>query len=158
MNLPTATSFMFKDKAKFDIQNPIIGSLYNEVLTDKQKEKRLLENINKAPDLKDIEIQKRLDNLKKFEEGINDDDDDDDDDDNKGPRPPAPSNNNLFDPFAKLPDPPDNNVPPSPSGLLPTPPNTPIKKIFIRWWKSSFIETRKNYFFANITKNFSKIR
>ena len=59
MNKPTATNFMFKDKAKFDIQNPIIGSLYNEVLTDKQKEKRLLEDIAKAPDLKDIEIQKK---------------------------------------------------------------------------------------------------
>ena len=29
MGKPTATSFMFKEKAKFDIQNPIIGTLYN---------------------------------------------------------------------------------------------------------------------------------
>ena len=125
MSKPTATSFMFRDKAKFDIQNPIIGSLYNEVLTDKQKEKKQLENIAKAPDLKDIDIQKRLDALKKFEGGI----DDDDDDNNLPPKPPSPGNNNLFDPFARLPDPP---VPgPHPSPGLPTPPPTPLKKILL---------------------------
>ena len=37
MGKPTATSFMFKDKAKFDIQNLLFGTLYNEILTDKQK-------------------------------------------------------------------------------------------------------------------------
>ena len=124
MSKPTATSFMFKDKAKFDIQNPIIGSLYNEVLTDKQKEKKLLQEIDKAPNLKDIDIQKRLDDLKKIEEGIDDDDNDDDD---NPPKPPAPSNNNLFDPFARLPDPSDRS---HPSGL-PTPPPTPLKKFLL---------------------------
>ena len=49
MGKPTATSFMFRDKAKFDIQNPIIGTLYNEILTDKQKEKKQLETIGKEP-------------------------------------------------------------------------------------------------------------
>ena len=154
MNKPTATNFMFKDKAKFDIQNPIIGSLYNEVLTDKQKEKRLLENIDKAPDLKDIEIQKRLDNLKKFERGI--DDDDDDDDDNKGPKPPAPSNNNLFDPFAKLPDP-VNDEPPSPSGILPTPPNTPIKKFLLEDGTQVLSKPEKITFLQTLQKTFPKI-
>ena len=156
MNKPTATNFMFKDKAKFDIQNPIIGSLYNEVLTDKQKEKRLLENIDKAPNLKDIEIQKRLDNLKKFEGGIDDDDDDDDDDDNKGPKPPAPSNNNLFDPFAKLPDP-VNNEPPSPSGILPTPPNTPIKKFLLDDGTQVLSKPEKITFSQTLQKTFPKI-
>ena len=123
MGKPTATSFMFKEKAKFDIQNPIIGSLYNEVLTDKQKERRQIEEIGKAPSITDLNIQKRLDALKKFEEGIDDDDDDDDDDNNNNNN---RGNNNLNDPFARLPDLPDKppGTPPQNPGL-PTPPATP---------------------------------
>ena len=121
MGKPTATSFMFKEKAKFDIQNPIIGTLYNEVLTDKQKEKKELENIGKAPSILDLQIQKRLENLKKFDQGIDDDDDDDDDNNNnKGNK----GNNNSFDPFARL-DLPPPPPPPSPSVGFPTPPSTP---------------------------------
>ena len=116
----------------------------------------MLENIDKAPDLKDIEIQKRLDNLKKFEEGV-DDDDDDDDDNNKGPKPPAPSNNNLFDPFAKLPDPSDKNEPPSPSGLLPTPPNTPIKKFLLDDGSQVLPKPEKITFSQTLQKTFPKL-
>ena len=145
MGKPTATSFMFKEKAKFDIQNPIIGSLYNEVLTDKQKERRQIEEIGKAPSITDLNIQKRLDALKKFEEGIDDDDDDDDDNNNNR------GNNNLNDPFARLPDLPDKppgTPPPNPG--LPTPPATPgpssIKKILLDETKdknSSVLELEK---------------
>ena len=81
MNKPTATNFMFRDKAKFDIQNPVLGSLYNQLLTKKQKEKLELDAIGKAPSVKDINIQKRLDDISKFNLGIKDDDNDDDDDD-----------------------------------------------------------------------------
>ena len=79
MNKPTATNFMFWDKAKFDIQNPVLGSIYNQLLTNKQKEKSELDAIGKAPSIKDLDIQKRLDNISKFNLGIKDDDDDDDD-------------------------------------------------------------------------------
>ena len=147
MGKPTATSFMFKEKAKFDIQNPIIGSLYNEVLTDKQKERRQIEEIGKAPSITDLNIQKRLDALKKFEEGIDDDDDDDDDNNNNNNR----GNNNLNDPFARLPDLPDKppgTPPPNPG--LPTPPATPgpssIKKFLLDETKdknSSVLELEK---------------
>ena len=85
MHKPTVTNFMFRDKAKFDIQNPVIGGLYNQLLTKKQKEKLELEAIGKAPSVKDIDIQKRLDDISKFNLGIkdnNDNDDDDDDNDN----------------------------------------------------------------------------
>ena len=85
MHKPTATNFMFRDKAKFDIQNPVIGGLYNQLLTKKQKEKLELEAIGKVPSVKDIDIQKRLDDISKFNLGIkdnNDNDDDDDDNDN----------------------------------------------------------------------------
>ena len=81
MKKPTANNFMFRDKAKFDVQNPVIGSIYNQLLTNKQKEKKELETIGKAPSIKDLDIKKRLDNLNKFNLGIKDDDDNDDDDD-----------------------------------------------------------------------------
>ena len=81
MHKPTATNFMFRDKAKFDIQNPVLGTLYNQRLTKKQKEKLELDAIRKAPSVKDIDIQKRLDGISKFNLGIKDDDDNDDDDD-----------------------------------------------------------------------------
>ena len=82
MKKPTATNFMFRDKAKFDIQNPVLGSIYNQLLTKKQKEKQELDAIGKAPSVKDLDIQKRLDNITKFNLGIKDDNNNDDDDDN----------------------------------------------------------------------------
>ena len=82
MQSPTATNFMFRDKAKFDIQNPVLGTLYDQLLTKKQKEKLELEAIGKAPSIKDINIQKKLDDLNKFKVGLKDDDDNDDDDNN----------------------------------------------------------------------------
>ena len=82
MNKPTATNFMFRDKAKFGIQNPVLGSIYNQLLTNKQKEKLELDAVGKAPSIKDLDIQKRLDDINKFNLGIKDDDDDDDDDNN----------------------------------------------------------------------------
>ena len=98
LNRPTATNFMFRDIAKFDIQNPVIGTLYNQLLTNKQREKIESEAIGKAPSIKDIDIKKKLDDLNKFNLGVGDkkdDDDDDDNNDNSGLRPP-PS------PFAPL--------------------------------------------------------
>ena len=89
MHKPTATNFMFRDKAKFDIQNPVIGTLYNQLLTKKQKEKLELDAIGKVPSVKDIDIQKRLDGISKFNLGIKDDDDDDDDNNNTGRRLPS---------------------------------------------------------------------
>ena len=102
MHKPTATNFMFRDKAKFDIQNPVIGSLYNQLLTKKQKEKLELDAIGKAPSVKDIDIQKRLNDISKFNLGIKDNDDDDGDDDDD-----------------------DNNNSGRPQVFPPTPPSSP---------------------------------
>ena len=101
---------------KFDIQNPVIGLLYNQLLTEKQKEKLELETIGKAPSVKDIDIKKKLDDLNRFNLGIKKDDDNDDDDDDDN------NNNNTG---RNIP-PPRNNLPrapPSPGPL--TPPITP---------------------------------
>ena len=72
---PTVTNFMFRDKVKFDIQNPVIGTLYGQLLTNKQKEKEELKKIDEAPSIKDLELKKRLDDLTKYKLGIKDDDD-----------------------------------------------------------------------------------
>ena len=103
MHKPTVTNFMFRDKAKFDIQNPVIGSLYNQLLTKKQKEKLELDAIGKAPSVKDIDIQKRLNDISKFNLGIKDNDDDDDGDDDDD----------------------DNNNSGRPQVFPPTPPSSP---------------------------------
>ena len=122
MQKPTATNFMFRDKAKFDIQNPIVGGLYNQLLTQKQKEKIELEAIGKAPSVKDIDIKKRLKDISDFNLGIRgDSDDDDDDNDNNN------NNNNNNNRSSGLPP-----LPASPRFPL-APPNTP----------SSLSETQK---------------
>ena len=66
MKKPTVTNFMFRDKAKFDIQNPVIGTLYGQVFTNKQKQKEELKKINEAPLIKDLKLKKRLDDLTKY--------------------------------------------------------------------------------------------
>ena len=119
MGKPTATNFIFKDKAKFDIQNPVIGGIYNEILTDKQKENKQINEISQAPDIRDLDIRRRLDNLGKFNSGIDDDDDNDNDDNNNNNN---NNNNNRIPP----PIPPNLRKPDFPPSTGPlTPPNTP---------------------------------
>ena len=38
MKKPNPTDFVLKDKAKFDIQNPVIGSLYEQIRKNKKNE------------------------------------------------------------------------------------------------------------------------
>ena len=45
MKKPNPIDFMFKDKAKFDVQNPVIGSLYEQIVDNKKKEKEILRQI-----------------------------------------------------------------------------------------------------------------
>ena len=100
MKKPNPVNVIFKDKAHFDVQNPIISSLNNE--------KAIFEQIKKAPSTKNVTISNRLEKLKKINNKNNNDDndsDDDDDDDGDGnddlprlPTPPLfPPKNNEFD-------------------------------------------------------------
>ena len=76
MKKPTASHFVFRDKKQFDLQNPVIGGLYNQLQTADQ-----LALLKKAPKIKDLKIQLALDRLKKFNlnrSGVDNDDDDDD--------------------------------------------------------------------------------
>ena len=97
---PTASNFLFRDKKQFDVQNPVIGGLYNQLKIRTSDQLKLLK---KAPKIKDLKIRNALERLKKFnlERGGVDDDDDDSDndvpglprgkrDDGPGPPPPPP--------------------------------------------------------------------
>ena len=99
---PTASNFLFRDKKQFDVQNPVIGGLYNQlqIMTSDQ-----LKLLKKAPNIKDLKIRNALERLKKFnlERGGADDDDDSDNDipglprgrrnePPPGPPPPRPPN------------------------------------------------------------------
>ena len=104
---------MFRDKAKFDIQNPVIGTLHGQLLTNKQKEKEELKKINEAPSIKDRELEKRLGDLTKYNLGIKDDNDDDDDDDDDNNNNNSSSSSGRQREFRSI------------SNLPPTPPVTP---------------------------------
>ena len=39
---PNPTEVMFKDKSKFDVQNPVVGLLITQVVDNKKKEKEIL--------------------------------------------------------------------------------------------------------------------
>ena len=95
---PTASNFLFRDKKQFDVQNPVIGGLYNQLQIRTSDQLKLLK---KAPNIKDLKIRNALERLKKFNlnKGAADDDDDDDDlpglprgrrNEPPGPPPPPP--------------------------------------------------------------------
>ena len=73
---PTASNFLFRDKKQFNVQNPVIGGLYNQLQIRTPDQLKLLK---KAPNIKDLKIQNALERLKKFNlnKGAADDDDDD---------------------------------------------------------------------------------
>ena len=74
---PTASNFLFRDKKQFNVQNPVIGGLYNQLQIRTSDQLKLL---RKAPNIKDLKIRNALERLKKFNlnKGAADDDDDDD--------------------------------------------------------------------------------
>ena len=78
MKKPKPIDFVFKDKAKFDLQNPIIGSLYEQITKNKKKEvvRKLL---NASTAQKDTKSE--LEKIVEFSRKIRKHDDDDDDDD-----------------------------------------------------------------------------
>ena len=90
---PTASNFLFRDVKQFNVQNPVIGGLYNQLQIRTSDQLKLLK---KAPTIKDLKIRNALERLKKFNLNKGAVADDDDDDDIPGlPRgrrdePPAP--------------------------------------------------------------------
>ena len=92
---PTASNFLFRDLKQFNVQNPVIGGLYNQLQIRTSDQLKLLK---KAPNIKDLKIRNALEILKKFNLNKGAADDDDDDDNIPGlprgrrdePPPPAP--------------------------------------------------------------------
>ena len=78
MKKPNPIEVMFKDKSKFDVQNPVVGSLITQVVDNKKKEKEILRALDQVPLIRDLDIEKRFRELNNFNEGRNNDDDDDD--------------------------------------------------------------------------------
>ena len=57
---PNPVDVVFEDKAKFDVQNLIIGSLVAQVQENKTNEKAILNQISGTPSTKNIELAKRF--------------------------------------------------------------------------------------------------
>ena len=97
---------VFKDKAKFDVQNPIGGSLIAQVQENKAKERAYMKQLSQAPSITDINIGNRLKELRDFNgRTINDDRNNNDDDDDEPGVPPTPP------PSFGLPSPPREELP-----------------------------------------------
>ena len=81
---------VFKDKSKFDTQNPIIGTLLIQIQSRKTKTEKAIENqLKGAPSIKGLQIAERLEHSKQNNKRNNNGDKDDD---NDTPPPPAPPN------------------------------------------------------------------
>ena len=81
---------VYREKAKFDVQNPIIGDLLKEINKGKLSAEEYFKKTNTAPDIKDLDIKERFnkvfersnnkkDNFLDSFYNRNDDDGDDDD-------------------------------------------------------------------------------
>ena len=64
MKKPNSIDVVFKDKTKFDVQNPIIGSLVAQVQENKTNERAILNQISGTPSTKDIELAEVLAQLR----------------------------------------------------------------------------------------------
>ena len=74
---------VYREKAKFDVQNPIIGDLLKEINKGKLNDDEYYKLTKTAPDPKLLELQKRFDKfrgIKKDDNLLNKDNDDDNDD------------------------------------------------------------------------------
>ena len=87
MKKSNPTDVAFKVKAKFDMQNPIIGTLLTQIKLGKTNENAIEKQLTGASSIKDLNIAERLECGKQYNRRNNDDDDDDDDDDD-GDNPP----------------------------------------------------------------------
>ena len=92
---------VYREKAKFDVQNPIIGDLLKEINKGKLSEEEYFKKTEAAPDIKDLDIKERFnkvfgrsnkkkDNFADPYYNRNDDDDDDDDSPPGSPNVPPP--------------------------------------------------------------------
>ena len=168
---PTASNFLFRDLKQFNVQNPVIGGLYNQLQIRTSDQLKLSK---KAPRIKDLKIRNALERLKKFNLNIGaaDEDDNDEDDDNDIPGLPR---GRRDEPAAPPPPP-----PPPPPGPRPPPPaddddddkdkkRGSVKKFLLdkgneriaeglAQTSDGSVETRRVAFSKEITKLFPKVK
>ena len=77
MKKPNPIDVVFKDKAKFETQNPVIGKLLSQIQTDKNN-KALQKQLENAPLIKDLQIAEKLERLTQLNNIDNNDNNDDD--------------------------------------------------------------------------------
>ena len=85
---------VYKEKAQFDVQNPIIGDLLKEINKGKFTDEEYFKQTKTAPDIKLLDLKERFNKVferdtEKKDNILNDNDDDDDDD---GRSPPGSPN------------------------------------------------------------------
>ena len=54
---------VYREKVKFDVQNPIIGDLLKEINKGKLSEEEYFKKTKTAPDIKDLDIKERFDRV-----------------------------------------------------------------------------------------------
>ena len=79
MKKPNPIDVVFKDKAKIDTQNPVIGKLLSQIQTDKNN-KALQKQLENVPSIKDLQIAEKLEYLKQFNNNNNNNNNNDDSD------------------------------------------------------------------------------
>ena len=93
MKKSNSVDVVFKDKAEFDIQNPLIGTLLTQIQLGKSNEKAIENQLKSVPSIKSLQIAKRLERLKQYNRKNNGDDFDDDVNNNLLHPPLSPSLN-----------------------------------------------------------------
>ena len=89
---------VYREQAKFDVQNPIIGSLLKQINRGRVTEENIKKAVSGAPNAKILDLEERFNNIFEREKpkakgippDLPSDDDDDDDDDFGPPRSPVP--------------------------------------------------------------------
>ena len=106
MKKPNPVDVVFKDKAKFDVQSPIICSLVAQVQQNKTNEKAILNQLSGASSTKDIELAETLAKLRGEANNNNNNNNNNNDNDN--------NNNNNYCPLFLSRPPALQTPPPSP--------------------------------------------
>ena len=103
---------VYREQAKFDVQNPIIGSLLKQINRGRLTEENIKKALSGAPDAKTLDVEDRFRNIfekeKPKDKGVPPDqpsDDDDDDDGRSPPGSPIPSPPLLSPPLGYVPRP-----------------------------------------------------
>ena len=157
MKKSNPTDVVFKDKTKFDTQNPIISTLLTLIKLGETNEKAIENQLKSAPSINDLQIAGQLERLKQDNRKNNDDDDDYDGNNDRPPflpsfnlplcHPPSPS---IDEDNSDI----ENNLNPTKTFLLGDTPQQ--KKITVAVGEKTTAVVKKVRFLKNLNKLFPK--